>query len=132
MHSQDIDLKQHQWKNRILIVKAENQNNEDFKHQLKEISNFKNGFIERKLVLYKVDNEEIIFDNQKIGAHPKVFEHTSHEKGDIFLIDKDFEVILIGLDGSIKLRQNKILKMSKLFDVIDAMPMRRREINNKN
>ncbi|WP_345165985.1 DUF4174 domain-containing protein [Algibacter aquimarinus] len=40
------------------------------------------------------------------------------------------ELLLIGLDGGIKLRQSKMLYCKDLFSVIDVMPMRKSEINN--
>ena len=47
-----------------------------------------------------------------------------------------FEVILIGLDGGVKLRKSELLSSEELFTVIDGMPMRRAEIrrskNDKN
>ena len=42
----------------------------------------------------------------------------------------NFEVILIGLDGSIKLRQENILLKEDLFRIIDSMPMRISEMGN--
>lgn len=42
----------------------------------------------------------------------------------------DFEIILIGLDGRIKLRQSQFLLDEDLLRIIDAMPMRRNEIKN--
>ena len=41
--------------------------------------------------------------------------------------DQAFSVVLIGKDGTQKLQQNEVLPIDKLFAVIDAMPMRRRE-----
>ena len=41
-----------------------------------------------------------------------------------------FEVVLIGLDGGIKLRQTKLVSLDKLFTLIDGMPMRRNELKN--
>jgi hypothetical protein len=39
-----------------------------------------------------------------------------------------FTVLLIGKDGSEKYRTNKLLMVDELFAIIDAMPMRKREI----
>jgi hypothetical protein len=36
------------------------------------------------------------------------------------------------LDGKIKLEQSTILSTEKLFTIIDGMPIRKREIRNKN
>lgn len=45
--------------------------------------------------------------------------------------DAGFEVILLGLDGGVKLRQNELLQLEKLYGTIDVMPMRRQEIKRK-
>jgi hypothetical protein len=39
-----------------------------------------------------------------------------------------FEVLLIGKDGGVKLRQQEPVGTDVLFAVIDAMPMRRQEM----
>lgn len=49
----------------------------------------------------------------------------------IFSAKNEFEVILIGLDGSIKLRQMEVLSKEDLIAIIDAMPMRKSEIKNR-
>ncbi|MBG7611245.1 DUF4174 domain-containing protein [Polaribacter sp. BAL334] len=43
-----------------------------------------------------------------------------------------FTITLIGLDGGIKLEQNRVISSEKLFTIIDGMPIRKREIRNKN
>jgi hypothetical protein len=43
-----------------------------------------------------------------------------------------FTFILIGRDGGEKLRSREIVKAEKLFGLIDAMPMRQREISSDN
>lgn len=45
--------------------------------------------------------------------------------------DSGFEILLIGLDGGVKLRQDKVIDAETLFARIDAMPMRRQELENK-
>jgi hypothetical protein len=39
-----------------------------------------------------------------------------------------FIVLLIGKDGSVKHRTNKLLPVDELFAIIDVMPMRKREM----
>jgi hypothetical protein len=50
-----------------------------------------------------------------------------------YKVDKqtDFTLILVGKDGSEKLRTYNLLTAKKLFALIDAMPMRRDEMRNK-
>lgn len=46
--------------------------------------------------------------------------------------DKEFLIILIGKDGSEKLRSDTVVSPDKLYALIDAMPMRREETRKKN
>ncbi len=44
---------------------------------------------------------------------------------------RDFKIMLIGLDGGVKLEQHKVLTSKELFSTIDSMPMRSSELRNK-
>ena len=50
---------------------------------------------------------------------------STEEKNQLFHMNTHFEVILIGLDGYIKLQQNEVISAKNLFAIIDAMPMRK-------
>jgi hypothetical protein len=39
-----------------------------------------------------------------------------------------FQVLLIGLDGGVKMDQSEIISCKKLFGTIDSMPMRKAEM----
>ena len=45
--------------------------------------------------------------------------------------DSDFELILVGLDGTVKLRRKLAIEADELFAIIDEMPMRQSEIRNE-
>jgi hypothetical protein len=42
-----------------------------------------------------------------------------------------FKITLTGKDGMIKLSSKSVLKLQKLYDTIDAMPMRRAEMSRQ-
>jgi len=42
-----------------------------------------------------------------------------------------FMVILIGKDGGEKFRQDRNVELKEIFNIIDAMPMRRQEMKKK-
>ncbi|MCJ8209665.1 DUF4174 domain-containing protein [Mucilaginibacter sp. RS28] len=42
-----------------------------------------------------------------------------------------FTVVLIGKDGGEKLRSHQLVSTQKLFSLVDAMPMRKQEMNNR-
>ncbi|MEM6685296.1 MAG: DUF4174 domain-containing protein [Bacteroidota bacterium] len=120
------DLAQHEWKHRILIIKADKSESSMVQKQLKEFNAVSNEMRARKLVVYHITGDNYTFLD---------FKNTQNDVGKVHgdlanvLKDKhDFEVILIGLDGGVKLRQTNILSQQALFDKIDSMPMRRSEL----
>ena len=120
------DLSDHEWKNRIVLILADQPENEKLGRQLKLFKNEKNGMEERKLIVYSITPEQYKTGWKK-GKWKKSEKLYSQYKKE----DAPFEVILLGLDGRVKLRQTEILSTNKLFSVIDAMPMRRNELRNK-
>ncbi|MCM8569455.1 DUF4174 domain-containing protein [Gramella jeungdoensis] len=118
----------YKWENRAVVVFTDSANSEKFEAQRKELIADMKGFEERKLVLLHstpgkfrrslpVDSEWI--ENMEI--HNEMLDK-----------DSDFEVILIGLDGSVKLRQRELLEARYLFNLIDSMPIRQAEIKRNN
>ena len=121
------DFEKYQWQNRVLLIITNDINSDAFNSQIQTFKNVNTGLRERKLLVYKLvpeDCELVHKDNSWIN-NKKIFKEYKRTK-------KVFEVVLIGLDGGVKLRQTKHLTSEKLFAIIDGMPMRRREISAKN
>lgn len=120
------DLKNHQWKNRVLLIYADDKNSEKLQQQLEILSKEKEGLSERKLLIQSYTEKEYKteFSGKWItsGLVYKIYPNSKN----------DFYVYLIGLDGSIKHEQAEILSTEKLFTIIDGMPMRKRELKQKN
>ena len=117
-------LAEYQWKNRLVVIISESENSEEFLKQMQEFDNKDSELNDRKLkiILAKPGEMKVLFP-----------ENTEWQKSSIYSEmkkDGDFEVLLIGLDGGIKLRQHQVLEAEKLFSQIDSMPMRRAEMNN--
>lgn len=126
------NLNTHKWKNRILIIQSNTGNNPYYQSQLEEFKNTKNDFKERKLVLYTILNNQY-----KKTDYTKNTTNENWLTTDLFhknTLDKkdNFKILLIGLDGGIKLNQNHILKKNELLNLIDAMPMRAAELLKSN
>jgi hypothetical protein len=86
---------------------------------------------ERKLVLYEIIGDKYRkTDFQKMDS---AFVWQTAESWPRELVDHSspFHVMLIGLDGGIKLKKSEILTKTQLFGLIDSMPMRRQEIKRK-
>lgn len=118
------DLKKHQWKNRLLLVFSDDRNSDIFKEQINILSKDKEGLLERKLIIYQFSKDKFTIDFNSKWYPAKKLTKKNRSK------NKTFEVVLIGLDGGIKLRQTKLVPLDKLFTLIDGMPMRRNELKN--
>lgn len=125
------DIGKHRWKNRIIIVKTKDANNLAFLKQMHEFKDEKNGLLDRKLVLYKIVGKRFSFTNFKTD-YTEFQRISTIRDNPIYKLDSDFKILLIGLDGGIKLDQPEVLSLKKLFDTIDAMPMRQNELRNRN
>jgi hypothetical protein len=120
------DLSKHKWENRLILLLTDDENNSTFKSQVAEFRKDLNGLNERKLIIYQVMPEEY-----KTGLNGDNKKKSARLYNDYKKTDAGFEVILLGLDGEIKLQQNELLQLEKLYSTIDVMPMRRREIEIK-
>ena len=131
--AQELDLDDLRWKNRVLLLVTGTGDTSFINEQSGLFSDLQLELQERKLLL--IDVRE---DRYRILEASTELSH-----GDHWIINdniykryaKDLaknEVILIGLDGGVKLRQSKILKADTLFALIDGMPMRREEIRRRN
>jgi len=115
----------HLWENRVLLVLTTKTNLATYKNQVKELQSDIEGLNDRKLVIYhstptkyKVNGNNWKNSNELY----KRFKKTT----------SPFEIILIGLDGGNKLHKTELVKISELFSIIDAMPMRSNEMKRKN
>lgn len=122
------DLSEHQWEYRLIVILIDNADQEIFKDQIDELRSEPEGLKDRKLFIYSCTPIEfrtgLDMDGKWISSE-KLFKKYKKE-------DSNFEVILIGLDGGVKMRQSELLSCEKLFTVIDGMPMRKRELKQGN
>lgn len=121
------NLKQHQWKHRVILIITNATENDNYKSQLEEFNIDNDAFKERKLIIYSILPEHYRLHDKSTSDWIKgseLYKAYSPKK-------VAFKVILIGLDGSVKLEQSDILTTQKLCLTIDAMPMRRSELRNK-
>jgi hypothetical protein len=122
-----MDLNQFQWKNRLLFIFAPDKGDAFFQVLQSEISTHPYEISERDLVVFKIfENgpsyqEDIQIDHRTAAAIRTKF---AAPLG-------NFTCILVGKDGGVKLRQNSQVKLEQVFDLIDAMPMRREEMRQK-
>lgn len=82
---------------------------------------------DRRLAVYVVEANRVFttFGAPAPGAEAKALRRYYR------IPDDAFRVILVGLDGGEKLREEAPLSMEALFATIDGMPMRRRELRQR-
>jgi hypothetical protein len=121
----DLDLSDLRWQNRVLVIFADDIESAKYQAQLRLIRDRMEGIKDRDLKVIS------IFE----GGNSNI-DGTNLSSSSVNLIRKRFEVkknafrfLLIGKDGAVKLDSPETVSMDVLFERIDQMPMRRRELN---
>lgn len=121
--TQGQELDSYRWKNRVVLLLANQPDSETYARQIKELGSDPEGLEERRLIIFCIEPDrycQSLQDNhwQKREKYFKGFKATNDT----------FELVLIGLDGGIKMRQSTLVSNADLFALIDGMPMRQQEI----
>lgn len=66
------------------------------------------------------------------AGEPATPEEAAAARGDFGVEDGRFAAVLVGRDGGVKFRSGEPVPATDLFARIDTMPMRRREMREKN
>ena len=122
------NLESHKWESRLLLVLTDDTNNTIYKRQIATLKRHKKELEERKLIVYQIKKDSFrkgLRENSEWKNSSQLY--STYKKS-----NNDFEILLIGLDGGFKIRQTDLITCEDLFSIIDVMPMRRSEINNKN
>ena len=121
-------LDQFQWKNRLILIVSNEKSTESFESQMQVLGALEGGFDERKLLVIHIKKDQFKLINQPNNEwilNSDLYEQFNTQ-------DKNFQTILIGLDGGVKLRRNEVVSKQEIFDLIDSMPMRRAEMRRRN
>lgn len=119
------NLSQHRWQNRLILLLTSDTKSSSYQDQVKLLKVDPKGLKERKLLVYSATPQRF-----KQGLNKKEW-----QAGDRFYSrfqrEEGFEFLLIGLDGGVKHRQSTVMKLEQLYTLIDGMPMRRAEMNDR-
>ena len=115
------------WKNRLLIVIHSDAASESARQQFDAWSADPQAASERELLLISVHSDgtgTINLAELSRAAAQSVLKRFRR-------LDEEFSVVLVGKDGTEKQRWQEPVNMSEVFLLIDAMPMRRREMKER-
>lgn len=117
---ENLDLNQYQWEKRLLLIFAPTADMNAYQQQVSELKGAQAGIEERDLkIFHLLQIGNAFVDDAKI-ARSQVEQVSRTYK----VNPRAFTIILIGMDGTEKLRQSEPITSEALFSVIDALPMR--------
>ena len=123
----DFDLDAYQWKNRIILVFAPSSDSDAYKRQMQEFEGQEDGILDRDLIILELfDNGESRWGDTSLSERV-----ASRMRRQFDVRAGQFVLILIGKDGTVKLRSAVPVSVHEIFILIDAMPMRQQEILRK-
>jgi len=123
----DLDLDSLRWKNRILILFSPSASDRAHRLQKQELESRSQEVIERDLMVME------ILEQGDSRAGDRVLSKNAVEsiRRRFDVRSGAFQLILIGKDGTVKLRSDQPGTAKDIFGLIDSMPMRRQETNQR-
>lgn len=121
-------LSDYRWKNRLILLFAPDLKHTSLRQQHELLRADQQGLDERDLLVFSVLPNQVINEE----TNTKKTESAAELRKRYHVSKEDFLIILIGKDGSEKLRSDTVVTRGELYARIDAMPMRREEMRRGN
>lgn len=112
-------LSQFEWKNRVLLLFG-NSGDALLERQRDILETQSAELADRDMVVLHVSGDGV---RAIYGDAPSIDGARLRAEADVF--DDGFRTILVGKDGGVKLRSEKVVSSLEIFGLIDRMPMRR-------
>lgn len=123
--AQDQDLGEYQWKSRVILLKESSMESDWLKAQIKRLQSEIDELNERQLLVF------IIADSSVYDIEQNEIDLSSERLINQYSLSSFQGLILIGKDGSVKLKEPFVVNPKTIFELIDSMPMRQAEIKNR-
>jgi hypothetical protein len=129
----DFRLEDHRWEHRLVLVFSPGPVDDRHTEQQKFLAGHEDGIADRDLRLVWVFTEGASrITRRAYGKGTYLTARSAERLRERFDVPADsFRVLLVGKDGTEKLRQPEPLTVKSLFQTIDAMPMRQREMREQ-
>ncbi len=114
----------YRWENRLILLLSKASDHQLVKKQISILEYEQAGLEERHLRVFTISSHHVqhLFPNKSVDCSPWEF-YPALKKS-----LPEFQYLLIGKDGGVKLRSDTIVSIDQLFSTIDAMPMRQQEM----
>ncbi len=122
------DLSEYRWKNRLVLLFSSQHDSSLGQRQHDLLRADQTGLDERDLLIFRVLPDRVVDDVDSVRKDSADIERAAALRERYQVDEREFLIILIGKDGSEKLRRDVIVPLGELYALIDAMPMRREEM----
>jgi hypothetical protein len=95
--------------------------------QINELKRDPEGINDRDLLIFHIEGNEVGF----IGKSSSPSLSADRLRNRYNIAEQEYRYILIGKDGGVKLNKKEFVPNKDLYSVIDAMPMRQREMRER-
>ena len=120
-------LERYTWSNRLLLIFTPYPDHPEFIAQNRILATVEADLIDRDLVVFRMmPGEAVTFDNNLSNAS-----NSTAIYRDFAIETREFRVLLIGKDGTLKLTRSTAVGATDLFALIDSMPMRQMEMQTQ-
>lgn len=113
------------WEHRLLVITGPEDRVAD---QAAACHAVRGGMLDRELIVVDASTEEV----RLIAGAREDLPAAGSFRTRFDLPTDTFEVVLVGKDGGVKERRTERFETEELFQIIDAMPMRMREMRERN
>ncbi|MEO1575984.1 MAG: CIA30 family protein [Pseudomonadota bacterium] len=122
-----FSLADFRWRKRVLVVAAPDADDARLRQQLADIGQSLGAFRERDLELILLLSDGAVPPGLPVLSSPE--QRALREQ--LRIADDAFAVRLLGKDGSVKRDDAAPVAMQTIYDLVDGMPMRRREMRER-
>ena len=113
--SQEVDLDQYRWENRLVLIFAPSSVDNSYLKQKKELAGKSYELEDRDIIIFEL----LESGKSTVDKLPLTDEQQSYLRREFEVPDDDFAFILIGKDCTVKLRSNQTVSTDDLFALID-------------
>jgi hypothetical protein len=120
------DLSKYRWRHRLLLIFSPSSQTPAFQKLVDQLQQQQEGVADRDLVVFSLLNDGQSRVGETVLNRPEV----QPLRGRFRVTADEFRVVLIGKDGTVKLNEPAV-QLSDIFALIDSMPMRQQEMQEK-
>jgi hypothetical protein len=121
------DLGQYQWKKRLLLVFAPSDHDAAYQKLNEQLQTSAKELAERDLMVFHL----LAAEKGWVDETPISKDSVRSLYQEYGVRDETLTLVLIGKDGGEKMRQTPPFDLQAIFERIDAMPMRQREMQQR-